>query len=336
MGKSKNFDNVLQNAVFTPESTQGLIPIGMANIKAAKLQDAMTSDAILNLVKKKGMAVSEVSLRIFPPSKMGKTRRLDNTDLVAGYPFYGRGELGVKNLRQARSGLSKLAQYTLDRAEARNPVIYDMEFEDMRKLSVLRTTYYGRHLKPPIGEETNPAVVYPRDFLEILRRVVSLYVQHAPKLPVSPKAAMLEGTDAVGTALGAPSFAGDPALYHLYRMTTMRALPAPDLNSDGAAWLDAIEQKFAPLLSDGRLAYAAYLSYRQGAKIADIPLWYQTGAGFSAQWTAQGLYTFQRAVYPGSFPINVALTGLYKWMYGARSNILGLTHDPTRMGSYHS
>ena len=335
MGKRRNVDNIVDHfKVATPNYLSSLIPVTVREpIYLTRLSEPMTATQLIDMAKKKGMNVNEVPLRLFPPSKMGKPRRLDNTDLVSGYPFYGQGLKAVQNLVQARSSLQLLATFTMERLEGLNATLADMDFEDMRKLSVLRTTYFGRHLKPPISPDTQTNQVYPPDFLEILEKVLTLYSRAAPHVP-PPVEAMLEGTDAVGTALGAPTFAGDEQLYHIYRVMTMAALPVPDFNRDGAEWLDAVEQMFAPIMGDGRYAYAAYLSYRQGAKVADIPLWTPSGSGFTASYTSKGMYSFMRGVYPGAYFINVALTGLYKWMNGARNNMIGMSHSPEKASVY--
>jgi hypothetical protein len=145
--------------------------------------------------------------------------------------------------------------------------------------------------------------------------------------------ALLEGTDAKDTNLGAPTFNSSPDLYHAYRIITAADCPPPDF-SDPWGTIKRLQQWSQDLLGDKELLFCSPLGYRSGPTDKPIPLWVQEGAGYSYSAEVENVYVRQRQVRFASWVVNLQLTGLILGLKSARKNILGLWHDPTLQASY--
>lgn len=314
----------------TPDDVKGLIPSGLDPITFADLEKPITSTGIIQLVEKLGMAYTEQPLVIYRQNKQGVPRRVDNLDMVAGYPQYGQGAEGVENLKSMTSQIKTFRDEFME-AASHNEILFGMEEEDFKKISILRPRLPGRHLQPPISLDFQHRVI-PEDFKILLARVVKRYVAANTYLKTG-KAAILEGTDAKDTSLGSPTFYTGDA-YHAARVATMQCVPPPDYSRTPAEYIEALENFGASMFPEPSMVYASYLSFRQGATNKDLPLFKFDGLGFEARRTAKGLYTRQRAVWAAPFYLNVLLTPLVLRMKSSRKNILGMWHDPQSEAKY--
>lgn len=310
------------------EPPSGLIPITLDPIKVDKLESPLTSSAIIDKVRKFGMGYQEIPLPLFRASKFGKARRVDSLDLINGYPQYGTDVKGKDNLISMRHDIIHFrSAFMKDCPE----YLYDMEDEDFRKTSILRTTFTGRHLQPPVDPDIT-RISFPEDLMVMLRRVCAHYHRVATYTK-SGREAILDGTDAKDTALGPPSFsAGED--YHARRLITLKACPPPDYAEPPSTYVERIKQWGSTLFSIPEIVYASYLSFRQGATIKPIPLWYQSGFGYTATHSSTSLYTRQRAVWAAPFWLNVILTPLVLRFKSSRKAILGMWHDPEAQSKY--
>lgn len=313
-----------------PELKRQLIPSGFDPISIDKLDKPVTSHGIIESVERHGMSYSEQAVVIYRANKQGVPRRIDNQDMIAGYPQYGTGDAGVTNLARTRSDLSNFRSTFFDHI-GNNQVLVASEDEDFKKISILRPRFYGRHLQPPMSPDFKH-VVLPEDFKVVATYVVSHYAKMNTYMKKG-RAAIAEGTDAKDTSLGSPTFyAGDA--YHAARVATCAAMPVPDYSKDPALYIDALENLGSQLLPDPSIVYASYLSFRQGATNKAIPVWKHTGLGFQADYESKSLYTRQRAVWAAPFYLNVLLTPLVLRMKSSRQNILGMWHDPAKQAQY--
>lgn len=319
-------ENTIPHSFATPPD--GLIPVTLDPIKITKLAKPMTSSDIITTVGKLGMGYKEIPLPLFRESKFGKPRRRDNLDLINGYPQYGVGEPGLNNLKSMRASVA--AQRT-SLMSAMPDYLVDAEDEDFKKLSILRTTYYGRHLQPPIALNLKQ-VGHPADLDTMLVRVCKHYAGKATYTK-SGREAILDGTDAKDTALGPPSFsAGED--YHARRLITMKCTPVPDYSATPYDYFQRILAWGSSLFAVPEVVYSSYLSFRQGATAKTTPLWQMAGFGFQADYESTALYTRQRAVWAAPFWLNVILTPLVLRFKSSRRAILGMWHDPESQAKY--
>lgn len=309
---------------------QGVLPIGLHPFKISKLDKPVTSESIIATVQRFGMSHSEIPLRLFRETKFGKPARKDNLDMITGYPFYGQGTDGVKNLIKMMEDISSFVE-DFKTALKPHPELADMEMEDLKKITIQRRSMPGRHLQPPISLDFKQ-VVFPEDFKALLKRVVSHYVSSSTYLKTG-KAAIYDGTDAKDTALGSPTFYVGEA-YHAARVATCAAMPVPDYSMPPTTYIERLETMSSTIFPDPSLVYASYLSFRSGATNKAMPLFKPTGLGFIAQSTVESLYPRQRAVWAAPFYLNVLLTPLVLRMKSSRQHILGMWHDPQSEAKY--
>lgn len=314
----------------SPDDVKGLLPSGLEPITFKDLDKPITSSGIIQTVEKLGMSYTEQPLVIYRQNKQGVPRRIDNVDMVAGYPQYGQGQEGVANLTSMASQLTQFRDEFMAEASS-NEILFGMEEEDFKKISILRPRLPGRHLQPPISLDFQHKVI-PEDFKILLSRVIKRYVSANTYLKTG-KAAILDGTDAKDTSLGTPTFYTGDA-YHAARVATMQCAPVPDYNRPSVEYISALENFGASIFPEPSMVYASYLSFRQGATNKDLPLFKFNGLGFEARRTAKSLYTRQRAVWAAPFYLNVLLTPLVLRMKSSRQNILGMWHDPQSEAKY--
>lgn len=313
-----------------PSDLVNILPCGLDPIKIEALPKPISSDAIIDQVQKLGMSYSELGLHLFKDSKFGKTRALNNEDMITGYPQYGTGQEGVNNLSQV---MSDAKSFRDDFYAALQPheVLHDMEDEDLKKISILRPVLLGRHLQPPISLDFKH-IRLPEDFKSLLKKVIRRYASSSAYTKTG-RAAIYEGTDAKETALGSPSFyVGEQ--YHAARLATMECMPVPDYSKPSIQYIADLERFGGMFLPDPSIIYASYLSYRQGATNKPAPLFTHNGFGYSATHQAYSLYTRQRAVWAAPFYLNVLLTPLVLRMKSSRQHILGMWHDPQSEAKY--
>jgi len=331
MRKSFNRLQGLAGYIPTADQLKQLIPVGLGPIKVTSIKPISTSD-ILAKLRNKGMLVKELAFPLFRSSKSGKPPRLDNEDLVVGWPQYGTGAAGVESLVSTWSDTKSLAS---DLSKALKPLeLFDsMESDDLEKLTILRRTPVGQNIQTPMDPD-QPNVVFPKDFVVILKQVIKKAASVTSYRKVG-QSGILDGIDAKDTALGSPTFYAGEA-YHAARLATLAAVPVPDYKLAPDKYLDALEHWAGAFMPDPSLVYASYLSYRFGPTTKPTPLWVPGIGQYSATHEATSLYPRRRAVWAAAQYINVILTPLVLALKSSRKNIPGLWHDPMSQSSYIS
>lgn len=323
-----------------------LIPVAMSPISVKKLSknERGSSQNLLELARMIGFEIQQLDFPIYGRNKQGKMRFLSNSELVQGYPMYGKSsENVIERLKREVRTMSMLKEFTKllksKAAEFSEPVKMD-EWDDADRLTIQRTQYLGRFLNPPASSDLI-GLKYPRRIFEILEIVCKHYIDLTESLLPNRVDVMTLITDAKETAIGAPSYAsaGEDDLkrgYHEKRLITLADMPVPDYSIDPGDYLDDLylwgEQLGMP---DGSLALASAISYRQGAKgHKPQKLWYFNGHEYVADYEAMSWESNQRLVYPAPHCFNVLITPIVYQMKLARMTKLGMYHRPEYVVRY--
>lgn len=333
---------------FPEKFMSSIIPVALSPIKVIKLtgDDRGSSNALIALAKRIGFEVEHYELGLYGSNKRGRTRSLSGSELVQGYPMYGKSsEALAHRLTLLNTGMKQSAEFIkLIKAKTEaysDPVKFD-EWDDCDRLTIQRTQYYGRFLSVPASADLID-LSYPKRFLEIIELVCKHYIDLTEASMPPRNQVMSLITDAQETAIGAPSFSSsgvdsEGRSYHEKRIITLADMPVPDYREDPGIFLDDAYLWGEQLgLPDGSMAFASAISYRQGAKGHKAQkLWYFNGTEFVADYEAMSWESNQRLVYPAPHCLNVVLTPAVYQMKMARKKKLGLYHSPEMVNAYIS
>jgi hypothetical protein len=321
-----------------------LIPVAISPLKIDKLDKPLRSSDLILDAEKIGFIVNHLELPLYGKGKWGKPRKLNNSELPQGYPFFGKSEdpldERLAKLLATKSKLVELTSLIKHKAEKfSDPVKFD-EWDDADKLTIQRTQYFGRFLSIPASTDLID-VSYPKRFLEILDEVCKDYISSTESEMPSRTEALIRIQDAQETAIGGPSFASSGVDdygndYNAKRLITLADMPTPDYSIDPSYFLEQVYNWGEQLgLPDGSMAFASAISYRQGAKgHKPQSLWYFNGSEFVADYEAMSMESNQRVVYPAPHALNVVLTPIVYQMKTFRRKRLGMYHTPELMTEY--
>jgi len=318
-----------------------LMPISISELSINDLpkDQIMSTTKLLKEAEMIGFTVSEYPLTLYSSSIFGRMRRLNNSELVIGYPMYGSTSDPLsKRLDSLRKTRDMLISFTKNAEEfiQRNAPseVYQDEKDDFERLTILRTQYFGRHLNLPASVD-EPNQKYPKRLFEIMEIIAKHYASLANNVFRNRDEAIRSLIDARETAVGMPSggTGGIDELgydYHQKRVITLLDTPTPDydmLPSDYLAELYRWGEELG--LPNGSMTLASLITFRQGAKgHKPQPLWYHNGSEFVATKEAYSWESNQRLTYPASFVVNFILGPITAYMKAAQKRKLGMYHTP--------
>lgn len=324
-----------------------LVSLSGFPIEVTKLEEEINSEKIVTKVRQAGFEVYDTTFAIYNEAKWGKPRLIDNSDIVRGYPMYtgDTPEDKLNDVRHTWSAIIKVGEKLMDVVRDKIPHIFNDEDDDVGKLSIQRTEYYGRHIDSPFDDY---ALRDPHDgYLKVLDFVLDDIVEHIKREGFNRDQFFMSTIDAQETAPGGPTFAGTDIVkinngletveinYHGKRLLALQAQPVPDYSRPPGSYLDLIyEWGYSLGLPQGAMAWSSYLSFRSGAKKKAQPVFVDKGGMFAATHEASSLHCNMRKVYPGAFGRNLTVTpGVYclkRW----RQSRLGLWHTPDRVDNW--
>jgi len=324
-----------------------LVSLSGFPIEVTKLEEEINSEKIVTKVRQAGFEVYDTTFAIYNEAKWGKPRLIDNSDIVRGYPMYSGDTLEDKlnDVRHTWSAIIKVGEKLMEVVKSKIPHIFNDEDDDVGKLSIQRTEYYGRHIDSPFDDY---ALREPHDgYLKVLDFVLDDIVDHIKREGFNRDQFFMSTIDAQETAPGGPTFAGTDIVrinnglenieinYHGKRLLALQAQPVPDYTRSPESYLDLIyEWGYSLGLPQGAMAWSSYLSFRSGAKKKAQPVFVDKGGMFAATHEASSLHCNMRKVYPGAFGRNLTVTpGVYclkRW----RQARLGLWHTPDRVDNW--
>lgn len=155
-----------------------LVSLSGFPIEVTKLEEEINSEKIVTKVRQAGFEVYDTTFAIYNEAKWGKPRLIDNSDIVRGYPMYtgDTPEDKLNDVRHTWSAIIKVGEKLMDVVRDKIPHIFNDEDDDVGKLSIQRTEYYGRHIDSPFDDY---ALRDPHDgYLKVLDFVLDDIVEH--------------------------------------------------------------------------------------------------------------------------------------------------------------
>lgn len=316
-----------------------LVPVGLLPIKITALETPRTSFDLLKDAQKYGFREFNLSFKLYGRGKIGTPRRLDNSELIVGYPMYGADaeptDIRVQRLKVKREEIISATKDLETIESSIDPLLWDEESDDALKFNIQRTRRFGRHLSLPFSNNLLTLNSYPRSFLELLSYVCAYIVKSTDKILPSRSECILSQTDAIETAPGAPLFAPGDEIYHLKRLASLSITPVPTYDKPAHEYLSAVYNMGNQIgLPNSAMTWASYLSFRQGAKRKPQTLWFENGSNFLSTFEAESMESNQRLVFPGAFPLNLLQGPPIYMMKLFRRRKLGMFHTPELQSRY--
>jgi hypothetical protein len=312
-------DTVLHNS---PDSFKGLIPVllsGPPSVKEVDPKSLNTSASILSFARSRGCDVSHLALPLFRSTSLGKLRRLDNEDLVAGYqPIFG----DLSGLKSAIPHIQDVISEISDIVH-KDQIWSSMEEEDLKKVTIQRVKAPGFYLQPPFAEDIVGFDHYTPEFMANLDSVIEMVAQAAPRLSdFTWEDAVTSVVDRTESNVGMPTMLSGEGITVKGRLLTMRALPPPTGSPD--RYFDQLDRLGTDSfgLAPGMVA-SPVISTRFGPSAKPVKLWYGEPGSFTTSYEAVGYYPRVRLVYGVPYHVNFALAKLYYQLKTGVYSLLG-------------
>lgn len=318
----------------TPEAgLSDLIPSSLLvdKITIGALPQMVSTADLITAICEKGGEINDMPFAYYSPTTtIGKTRKLDNSDLISGKePVFGTFDNFLSVDRQTRRLVQSMLSHIQPMKETNKLAL--MECEDLEKICYQQWRPLGSICESPLA--SFPSVQLGADQEIALQAVTDTYMKNLlakePQLvSMSPIDLRLLDDDPPDTMTGLPLCkSGEHTM--AARLAMLRVLPEP--LTPGIPWLDALNSVCNSLsLPDGYLS-SLMQAYRSGpiAPTKGVKLFTFTGGGFQAAQEAFGAYCRARKMYPTSFHINYAWCPLYVQLSHARQHTRGAWHTPT-------
>lgn len=338
----------LDHQNFKASELSMLIPIAMSKIAIIKRPKPITSSEILVEAQHFGFETIDAIFNVFSRTAIGATRRLNNSELVAGYPMISptKAPLSQKlnDFTQVRRDVFAFIEEAMDEIKNKfkhSQAIIDDEIEDFRKTTVLRTKYLGRHLQPPANLKIKRPVP-PKRFYDILNAVIKHYAGTVKADLPSRREAMESFVDAPETFLGGPTFAtgaidDQSHDYVVKRLFTALDCPVPD--PDNEPPVQYLERLYAWGVSLGipvpEMTFAPMVSYRRGAKgHKPQDAWFFNGYEYESTHEIESAYANERLVFMAAWVWNLIKSAASYVLKSFRKKKVGMYHSPDRAAVY--
>jgi hypothetical protein len=309
-----------------------LLPVGLDSISLEKHPQPILSSQLLKDADDFGFKVSHANFPLYSHTKFGTTRRSDNSDLIIGYPMYGRdseaSDVRVNHMIQMRASIAQFNKRLEEVTRAIDDRLWEDEEDDATRFNFQRVPLLGRHLQLPYSSNLK-GVKYPKEFIRILDMVINHYAAMTKSSMPDRDAILRSSVDAVETAPGAPSFLPGGIDYNESRLTNLLVQPPVNYSEHPLDYLNKCYRMGRELgLPQGEYFFASYQSFRFGQKRKPLPIWYPTPSNWVQEYQAKSLYPNQRSVYPGSFGVNLIMNPAVYLMKSFRKRKLGMWHTP--------
>lgn len=288
----------------------------------------ISSNDIISAMIKKGANVAQVPLAVYSKRSEGVPRKMDNSDVIAGYePLYD--DLGhFDEIRRDLIGVKDIISQSVESSD----LISSMCHQDLDKWCMQRWRPPGWFLHMPFSPDLK-LDGYALSFHRTLDVVTDVYASKVPKeiAQLSMKDLMMMDFDPNDTNVGMPTLAsGD--MTHQARVAILLALPPPSGNP--RQWLDAYDAIGRSFGMPDHFIYSSTLATRHGPTKKPIELYVADAFGYTSKYSSVGLYDRTRFVYPIPYPLNFILSAAYIQLKEARTRILGLWHDDDSVLAY--
>lgn len=292
--------------------------------------DFYSSADVIALIQEKGGMIEDMPFHYYSPTAtIGKSRKLDNSDMLTGKePVFGDMQRFIQVDKKARTLVQSMLSHIQPMKEKNKLAL--MECEDLEKVCYQQWRPIGSVIESPLAKLDKVQLQPPQ--MKALRVVTDVYYRNLKRskpelISADPRALRLLDDDPPDTMTGLPTCQSGERTISA-RLSILKLIPEP--LTPGVPWMDALDSVGANLgLPEGYMT-SLMQAYRTGPISPEkaVKLMTFDGWGFSATKEAYGAYCRARKMYPAPFQLNYAWSPLYVQLSSARQATLGAWHTP--------